>query len=802
MEDKIRVYGKAMNRTAQGIINAYLVMYPHATLDDLRKAFPNSLNPGIPGKLKEMLRTVEEAKELKKTVTAVGYLDATEDVMHLADGTDVVLVSMWTKEGFENLVSHASQYGIEVAKFEKTEGGRVKGSYRLEYLNGFVPPSSTEKEQELLAKEQELRAEEEKDDTTIAGHAYVDLGLSVKWATCNVGASSPEDCGDYFAWGETSTKTSYDVDNTKTYNKRSYNYDIGGDSSLDAARANWGGTWRLPTEAEIQELIDKCDWEWTTQGGNNGYKVTGPSGQSIFLPVTGYREKSLFYNAGWSGYYWASTPKEEDDYGSFAFFLFFRDSIHNVNWDERFYGYSVRPVSEIRTDAQGSTPTTTQETQSADGKLDESNNNQETGSGVEVDDVIIKEDENGYRIDTRGVVNEDDYYDDVWKKLEAEVPLSTPDHMVVNIDFQQLGNYATSTIESHGEEKYTFFLVENVYKGDATPPDNSPTRKLYYVHITEDDDDRTNRREVNDLFYHLKGMSYKIWDKDEIIGVRVYEGEIIRPRDMPSQGGWYPDEAIFHHDYIWSALQQEGKTGFFGNNKACLRQAPPQFFEDIQGSGTPGEVNFYINGKLVDTVTVDKDYCTQPLPPQRFRRFPVNPDIWEKSMKKNEPDEENQVNISTRTISLDQLAGAARTYWNQKERGNFSQCVFAVIETDDDYAQPPCCIFNDPTNAVLNVGIRRALTYLPEDDNNLTIKLGFIDAKGHDPDSSLAALVAYRRFRDGKLFLFSWVERDSIDMLDYNGLKVNIFNYDNPESDTPTLTDTIWVEVDGDYWYI
>ena len=436
-------------------------------------------------------------------------------------------------------------------------------------------------------------------------------------------------------------------------------------------------------------------------------------------------------------------------------------------------------------------------TQSADEKLDESNSSQETGSSVEGDDIIIEEDENGYRIDTRGTVDRDDY-DGVWERLKAEVPLSTPDHMVVNIDFRQLGEDAADTIESQAEEWYTFFLVENVYKGDATPPDNSPTRKLYYVHV---DDSWLNSRNINDLLSHLEGKSYQDRDEEDIIGVRVYQGEIIRPRNMP-HGGWYPDEAIFHHDYIWSALQQEGKTGFFGNNKACLRQDPPRFFEYVQGSGTPGEVNFYINGKLVDTITVDKDYCTQPLPPQRFRHFPLNPDVWEASMKKNEPDEENQVNISIRTISLDQLADTAHAYWKWEERGNFRGGVFAVIETNDDDAQPPCCIFNDPANTVLNDGIRLALTYLPDDDNNLTIRLGFIDAKGHDPDSTRAALLAYRRFRDGKLFLFSGLEEDSIDMLDYDGLTVNIFNYDNPESDTPTLTDTIWVEVDEDYWDI
>ncbi len=173
-------------------------------------------------------------------------------------------------------------------------------------------------------------------------HEYVDLGLSVKWATCNVGANSPSDYGDYYAWGETSTKSSYTEDNSITSGK-SMN-DIGGNSSYDVARAKWGGSWRLPTKAEFQELIDKCTWTWTTQGGHNGYKVTGKNGKSIFLPATGWREGTLSFFVGESGNYWGSTPGESntDD----AYDLFFNSSNYYTRWVNRFYGYSVRPVVE------------------------------------------------------------------------------------------------------------------------------------------------------------------------------------------------------------------------------------------------------------------------------------------------------------------------------------------------------------------------------------------------------------------------------------------------------------------------
>ena len=178
---------------------------------------------------------------------------------------------------------------------------------------------------------------------TINGYDYVNLGLSVKWATCNVGASSPSGYGNYYAWGETSTKSTYTSENSKTYGNSSYNYDIGGKSSLDAARANWGGTWRLPTKAEFQELIDKCTWTWTTQGGHNGYRVTGPNGNSIFLPAAGYRGESL-YNVVSSGYYWTSSPLESDS--NYAFYLYFYSGYHNVYNFYRYWGYTVRPVSE------------------------------------------------------------------------------------------------------------------------------------------------------------------------------------------------------------------------------------------------------------------------------------------------------------------------------------------------------------------------------------------------------------------------------------------------------------------------
>ena len=174
------------------------------------------------------------------------------------------------------------------------------------------------------------------------GYGYVDLGLSVKWATCNVGASKPEDYGNYYAWGETTTKSSYTESNSKTYGKKMG--DIAGNSSYDAATANWGGDWRMPTKAEQEELLKNCTWTWTTQNGVNGHNVKGPNGNSIFLPAAGRRDWSSLYEAGSFGYYWSSTPLERYDSGAYC--LYFNSDGHDVYYFSRYGGPSVRPVVE------------------------------------------------------------------------------------------------------------------------------------------------------------------------------------------------------------------------------------------------------------------------------------------------------------------------------------------------------------------------------------------------------------------------------------------------------------------------
>lgn len=178
-------------------------------------------------------------------------------------------------------------------------------------------------------------------------HEYVDLGLSVKWATCNVGANTPEESGNLFAWGETKPKEIYNWDtyllctslNNEPVEFLKYN-DKGTNLAPedDAATVNWGGSWRMPTKAEMQELVEKCTWVWTIQNGVDGFVVTsrveGYKNKSIFLPAV---ENDIYSNSS----YWSN----ELYYVSYGYVLTFDE--YGADYDDFFdccYGLPVRPV--------------------------------------------------------------------------------------------------------------------------------------------------------------------------------------------------------------------------------------------------------------------------------------------------------------------------------------------------------------------------------------------------------------------------------------------------------------------------
>ena len=198
--------------------------------------------------------------------------------------------------------------------------------------------------------------------TTEKGHEYVDLGLpsGLKWATCNVGATTPEKYGNYYAWGETEPKTTYSWSTYKWCNGRydtqtkyctSGRYGTVDDKTVleladDAARANWGGQWRMPTDDEWTELRENCTWTWTSD--YNGTGVAGrivtskTNSNSIFLPAAGYRGSDDLNNAGGNGFYWSSSLYTDGPLNAWGVY-FCSANLYGGSLG-RFCGRSVRPV--------------------------------------------------------------------------------------------------------------------------------------------------------------------------------------------------------------------------------------------------------------------------------------------------------------------------------------------------------------------------------------------------------------------------------------------------------------------------
>ena len=185
-------------------------------------------------------------------------------------------------------------------------------------------------------------------------HEWVDLGLpsGTLWATCNVGANNPWEYGDYFAWGETTTKSTYSWSNykhgngidynvKKKYNKNDHKTTL--EKKDDVANQKWGEYWCMPTQVQFKELKDKCTWTWTSRNGKNGYEITGPNNNTIFLPAAGCHIGNDLYDVGSSGNYWSTSiyagiPNTARDLN------FNSDNVYADSNNDRRFGYSVRPV--------------------------------------------------------------------------------------------------------------------------------------------------------------------------------------------------------------------------------------------------------------------------------------------------------------------------------------------------------------------------------------------------------------------------------------------------------------------------
>lgn len=156
----------------------------------------------------------------------------------------------------------------------------------------------------------------------------------------NVGASANSDNGYYFAWGEVAQKSTYTIANS-VYTNNSTVY-ISGAASTDAATHFWGGTWRMPSVAEFDELVSKCTWKWAAVNGKNGYLITGPNGKSIFLPAAGVKADASLQSGNSGGYYWTGSYYNKDS----AWRLNFDSSTYTTVYHLKAGGLTIRPVSE------------------------------------------------------------------------------------------------------------------------------------------------------------------------------------------------------------------------------------------------------------------------------------------------------------------------------------------------------------------------------------------------------------------------------------------------------------------------
>ena len=294
----------------------------------------------------------------------------------LADGTVIKIAKASEEEQpnseFMFIVTYDANGGVGTMQSDTFYYGVLKAlsnnkytKYSHKFMNWNTKAdgsgiSYNNAQQLMISKNIILYAQWEKSSTT--PHEYVDLGLSVKWATCNVGASKPEEFGDYFAWGEIQPKDYYDWSSyvwcngsLDTQTKYCVNSAFGLvdnkttlDLSDDAAHANWGGSWRMPTLEELAELRNNCTWSITTKNNVTGYIVTSKSnGNSIFIPAAGQYIKDSLKSSGKSGNYWScSLVAGIDKNSSQSYYIYFRieDDFVDIYGNARYYGRSIRPV--------------------------------------------------------------------------------------------------------------------------------------------------------------------------------------------------------------------------------------------------------------------------------------------------------------------------------------------------------------------------------------------------------------------------------------------------------------------------
>jgi len=322
-------YYRAYVKTAEGIIESEISQFQ------------------IMGQIQEFAVYTESATDItESSATLNGYVTSTDGVefcgfiLNMGTYNDTLMVQPSTNGNFSYQVANLTSSTTYYYQAFANRSGWVFGqgeSFTTELGTSYSQPTGY-----------------------AGGYGYVDLGLpsGTLWAYTNIGANNPEDNGNYYAWGETETKETYDwttyqyCDGSETtLTKYCYDESYGLDGYTDSlttleaaddpASVSWGGNWRMPTQTEMNELLDNCTQVWTTQNGVNGRLFTGPNGNSIFLPAAGGRDGSEPYYAG-DGFYWSSSLLTVIPYG--AWDLGFNSGSCDMSNANRYFGQSVRPV--------------------------------------------------------------------------------------------------------------------------------------------------------------------------------------------------------------------------------------------------------------------------------------------------------------------------------------------------------------------------------------------------------------------------------------------------------------------------
>lgn len=240
------------------------------------------------------------------------------------------------------------QAPIKRKKKEKTEQTQSSESKRQQ-------EAEAKRKREAEAKRQREAETQSRQEIIIVdcsnNHEYVDLGLpsGLKWASCNVGANSPEQLGNYFAWGEIDPKSSYNDSNSVTIEQNLLQLNAKGiinsqgnlNLEYDVAHSKWEGCWRIPTVSDFYELIDNCTWSRSSLGGKNGYRITGSNGNYIFIPAGGWMDGETSEHIN-SSFYWSATC-EESLIGAYGLNVWENDSKGLYRF-RRSLGFLIRPV--------------------------------------------------------------------------------------------------------------------------------------------------------------------------------------------------------------------------------------------------------------------------------------------------------------------------------------------------------------------------------------------------------------------------------------------------------------------------